>query len=35
MFNNGSYMTFGNLISEFPDSKNVILDTKMLFLYSL
>ena len=35
MFNNGSYLTFGNIITEFPDSKNVTLDTKMMFLCSL
>ena len=31
----GSYMTFGNMIPESPEPKNVILDTEMLFLCSL
>ena len=26
-----SYMTFGNIITQFPDSQNVILDTKLCF----
>ena len=24
-------MTFGNIITEFPEHKNVILDTEMMF----